>query len=113
MGIALSELATENTVICAKGFYRTSAVFYSGKTIYSAVPGKDIDSLRPGSLSWNAKNVMPFIALEDVEKIPNIVVITRKSDEKRKEDDFQKKLTGRKDISRININDEYTFWVSQ
>ena len=113
MGIALRELNTENTVICAKGFYRTSAVFYSGKTIYSAVPGKDIDKLKPGSLSWNAKNVMPFIALEDVEKMPNIVVITRKSDEKRKEDDFQKKLAGRKDISRININDEYTFWVSQ
>ena len=56
---------------------------------------------------------MPFIALEDVENMPNIVVITRKSDEKRKEDDFQKKLAGRKDISRININDEYTFWMSQ
>lgn len=113
IGTALLNMDTENTVICTKDFYRTSAVFYSGKTIYAAVPEKDIASLKPGGLNWNAKNVMPFIALEKVDTLPKTIVITKSSQESRKKEGFEEKPATGKHISIVKTAGDYTLHISR
>lgn len=70
---------TDNAVICYYKDYSTGAVFYSGKTIYRGEPADKIAGMEPGKISWNAKNVMPFMAIEDVlPQKNNIVIINEK-----------------------------------
>lgn len=67
-GEALARMDTEGAPILFYDNYRTSAVFYSGKTIYRLEPQRDIEEMKPGGLSWNAKNVMPFYAEEQLAR---------------------------------------------
>lgn len=60
LGLFLAEMDTGNKPIVCENGYRTSAVFYSGKTIYRLATAAEIERMKPGTLSWNAKNVMPF-----------------------------------------------------
>lgn len=66
VGLALANMDTKGKCI---GYYHadysTGAVFYSGKTIYRVVDDDAIDSLQPGKLNWNAKNVMPMMTKDD------------------------------------------------
>lgn len=78
VGLALAKLPTKGKIIASFGEYRTSSVFYSGKTIYRAVPGNQIADMKPGGLSWNAKNVMPFVADEKVIGNKNAILIFQK-----------------------------------
>ena len=77
VGLALAKLPTDGKIIASFGEYRTSSVFYSGKTIYRAVPGNQIQDMKPGGLSWNAKNVMPFVANEKVIGNQNAILISQ------------------------------------
>ncbi len=79
IGEALARMDTSNKTIAFLHDYRTSAVFYSGKTIYRAEPGDKIASMEPGTLSWNAKNVMPFVAEEKLLDNPDALLITSKN----------------------------------
>ncbi len=106
VGVALAQLNTAGETIAFTGDYRTSAVFYSGKTIYYAVPGKEIESMRPGDLSWNAKNVMPLMAEEDLFRNTNAIIIART-------DDKNPLLTACSDNENsfeIHVPGEYTIW---
>ena len=75
-------IPTDGRPIVAEHGYRTSTVFYSGETIYRLVDGKDEQKLMPGTLSWNAKNVMPFYKKEDLPKAANgyIVIVNPRKD---------------------------------
>lgn len=46
--------------------YRTSTVFYYGENIPELIGKKELEDVQPGGMSWNAKNVMPFLAYEDL-----------------------------------------------
>lgn len=78
-GMALAALDTGSAPILAYDDFRTSAVFYSGKPIFRVVKKDEIDRLTPHGISWNAKNVMPFYAVEDIlPGRPYIVCVTEK-----------------------------------
>ena len=77
VGQTLAKMDTAGQTIAFVGDYRTSAVFYSGKTIYLAVPGDELDSMKPGSLSWNAKNVMPLMAEENLLREESSIIIVK------------------------------------
>ncbi len=112
IGLALSKIDTTDTTICFEDFYRTSAVFYSGKTIYSAVPGDKIDSMKPSGMSWNAKNVMPFISIEEARNLPRAIIITKKDSNKSSRKniaEFPYDSTG----STIEIAGGYTLYIHQ
>lgn len=66
-GTALASMDTGNKIIVYENKYRTSTVFYSGKIIYRLASADEIDRLKPGTLSWNAKNVMPFYSEEKLK----------------------------------------------
>lgn len=81
VGQALAQMDTTDTPIVFLHDYRTSTVFYSGKTIYRAEKGDEIASMQPGTLSWNAKNIMPFVAEEEILQNKRTIIIHNKHKE--------------------------------
>ena len=80
---ALSSLADEKTcVVSYGGRYPVSLAFYSGHAAYRLKWARDIPDSLPGHLDWNAKNVMPFMAIEDIPEDENVVAVVRKGEEK-------------------------------
>lgn len=75
VGLSIADLHAESTPVLFYGDYRTSTVFYSHRLISRLAPEKDIESMAPGGLSWNAKNVMPFTAEESVDPAKDYLVI--------------------------------------
>ena len=64
--------------------------------------------MRPGTLSWNAKNVMPFIAEEDILQRDNVILITQ-------DKSLDPCLVALKKSNKINelpIPGLYDFWIS-
>lgn len=70
------------------GDYKTSVVFYSNKTVYNLAPANEIERLKPKAMSWSSKNVMPFVALEELPSDKNIYIILDES----KHGDFDRKF---------------------
>lgn len=103
VGTALAHMDTEGKTIATVGEYRTSTVFYSGKTIYRAEEADQIDNLKPGHLDWNAKNVMPFIAKEEIENNPNVILITKDNDQS----DFVVAYRDAENLVKINVPGQY------
>ena len=65
--------------------YRTSTAFYSGYPIESLSSIKEIENSRPGTLSWDAKNVMPFYAKEKLNELKDgyiLIIPPNRSDVK-------------------------------
>ena len=106
-GCALAAMDTADRTIAFTDRFRTSTVFYSGKTIYRAEPANRIDSLKPGGLSWNAKNVMPFISLEEVTADPEAILIADKNNQSSWLD-FFRRTSG---AGPLLIPGEYTIWL--
>ena len=74
---------SETTVVTYGGRYPVSLTYYSGHPAYRLAEGKDIARMLPGGISWNAKNVMPFMAIEDVANHQKVLAVVRDRDEAR------------------------------
>lgn len=107
IGEALAHLDTTGKTIAFLDDYRTSAVFYSGKTIYRAEPGDQIASMEPGTLSWNAKNVMPFIAEEKLANDQSAILITKDNSRS----PFLVTYNETEEAARISVPGQYTLWM--
>lgn len=107
IGEALAHLDTTGKTIAFLDDYRTSAVFYSGKTIYRAEPGDRIASMEPGTLSWNAKNVMPFIAEENLVNDQSAILITKDNSRS----PFLVTYNEAEESARISVPGQYTLWI--
>ncbi len=106
VGQALAQMDTTGQTIAFVGDYRTSAVFYSGKTIYYAAPRKEIESMRPGDLSWNAKNVMPLIAEEDLTGNESSIIIARTTGQP----PILTAMSESENAAEIHVPGQYTIW---
>lgn len=71
----LQEHVQPDDLVVSYGDYKTSVVFYSGKIVYNLVHANEIEGLKPKTMSWSSKNVMPFIALEELPRDKNIYLI--------------------------------------
>lgn len=70
------------TVVTYGGRYPVSFAFYSNYEAYRLAPAEKIPGMLPGGIGWNAKNIMPFMAIENIpDKVPIIAVI-HKNEEK-------------------------------
>ena len=63
---AIAAVQDSNEPIVSYGSYRTSAVFYSRELVYRLEKKENIDKLKPQAMNWNSKNVMPFVAEEEL-----------------------------------------------
>ena len=63
--------------------------------------------MRPGTLSWNAKNVMPFIAEEDLLQRDNVILITQGNSQ----DPYLVAFKKANKMSELHIPGLYDFWI--
>ncbi len=103
-GTSIAELDTAGTPVLFYGDYRTSTVFYSNLLISRLAPEKDIESMQPHGLSWNAKNVMPFTAEESIDPDKNYYVIIPHG----KKQEFLNKTPG--EWTKVENAGEYEIW---
>lgn len=71
-------LVKDDDVLGIYGDYRTSAVYYGDKLAYRLERAEKIPELLPDGKSWNAKNVMPFMAIEEIPTDKNVYLIVQK-----------------------------------
>ncbi len=90
IGLTLAGLHRDSFPVLFYEDYRTSAVFYSGETISRLTTARREAASKPGGLSWNAKNVMPYTAIEELVPDQTYYVIT----EKKKSDRFLAQVNG-------------------
>ena len=66
--------ASADTTVLFFGEYSAGAVFYTGRTMYSLEKREEIAETRPGTISWNAKNVYPTLAVEDMDDAKHYII---------------------------------------
>ena len=76
---ALKEVNPSQRPVSNYGDYPTSLVFYSHDKVTQLAPREIIETTRPGGMSWDAKNVMPFLAFEDLPTDEPIIVTVQNS----------------------------------
>ena len=74
-GVIVAASKKSDTIVGSYGEYHTSAVFYSGAKIYRIEKAQNIDKLIPKAMSWNSKNVMPFLPEEDLIKKNHVLML--------------------------------------
>lgn len=71
----------QTTVVSYGGRYSVSQTYYSGHPSYRLATADRIRELQPGDISWNAKNVMPFMAIEDLPDHDKVLALVNDRDE--------------------------------
>ena len=79
--------------------YQTSLVYYSGLRVVRLETAEVVEKFRPhdGEISWSAKEVMPFEAIEDLPTDRDIILVTGAGSEhggELTEDDLARNLSG-------------------
>ncbi len=74
---------TKDASILFYGDYSAGAVFYTGRTMYDLAPREEIAETRPGDISWNAKNVFPTQAIEDINDDKRYIIFVSRKREKK------------------------------
>ena len=69
-GYAIAEkiksVNTDNRLVVSYGDYSTSTVYYGRENIPALAWREDMAEEKPSGINWNAKKVMPFLAIEDL-----------------------------------------------
>lgn len=60
----LDAQSSPDDLIVSYGDYKTSVVFYSGRTVYALTHQSTLESEKPKAMSWSSKNVMPYTSFE-------------------------------------------------
>ncbi len=71
----VANLSMEDTVVVSYGEYWTSVVFYSQDMVYCLQKAEAIDRVKPKAMDWNSKNVMPFLAEEELVNKKHVVAL--------------------------------------
>jgi len=70
----------DTTVVAYGGRYPVSLTYYSGHMAKRLKWKNEIPELLPGSLDWNAKNMMPFASIESLSEDKEIIAVVRSGD---------------------------------
>lgn len=74
----LAANAQPGDLVCNYGDYMTSVPYYSGLTVHELATADKIEALKPGGISWNAKNVMPFWDIDALPADRDVYVVVRR-----------------------------------
>ncbi|MCF0140235.1 MAG: glycosyltransferase family 39 protein [Acidaminococcus fermentans] len=86
------------------GRYPVSFTWYSGIPAPRLVTRERLAEMRPEGISWNAKNMMPFAALEDLPNTGKIMVLVDQSSQK----DFLQTVPG--NWEKLGEGGRWTVW---
>lgn len=86
--VIVRQLVGENTCVTVYGDrYPVSLAYYSDTKPYRLQHADEIQELLPGKLNWKAKNVMPFMAIEDIPEDKTIITVVHSGREAKFEED--------------------------
>ena len=88
LAAALAQQLQAEDLLVQYGDYKTSLVFYTRHLVYKLESEAAIEADKPKAMSWSSKNVMPFLAFEDLPEDKNIYLIL----DERKITSFPKEL---------------------
>lgn len=86
------------------GRYPVSFTYYSKIPAPRLVTRQRLQQMRPEGISWNAKNMMPFQALEDLPDTGRLIVLVDQSSQK----DFLQNVPG--DWEKLGEGGRWTVW---
>ena len=86
---SLQDHIKQQDLVISYGKYKTSLVFYTNHLIYNLKSQQDIEADKPRAMSWKSKNVMPFLAFEEMPTDKNIFLVIDKNNS----DSFPKQLS--------------------
>lgn len=81
VGEVLAKMMTPETVVYVKGRNHSSSLtYYTGISVARLVAKREMAGKMPGGIDWNATNVMPFAATEEVPWEKDVIILTREED---------------------------------
>ncbi len=79
---AVQRLADGHTCVAVYGGrYPVSLAYYSGYDAKRLKWADEIEDSLPGGISWNAKNVMPFMAIEDLARHDHVLLLVHENED--------------------------------
>ena len=76
---AVQRMADGRTCVAVYGGrYPVSLAYYSGYDAKRLKWADEIEDSLPGGINWNAKNIMPFMAIEDLAQHDHVVLLDRR-----------------------------------
>lgn len=105
--VVVQELAGPDTCVAVYGGrYPVSLAYYSDTKPYRLKDAEDIPALLPGKMNWNAKNVMPFMAIEDIPDDKDVVVAVHSGSEAQ----FEEDVVGNDDWKWVKRCDQWVIY---
>ena len=79
---AVQRMADGHTCVAVYGGrYPVSLAYYSGYDAKRLKWADEIEDSLPGGISWNAKNVMPFMAIEDLARHDHVLLLVHENED--------------------------------
>lgn len=79
---AVQRMADGRTCVAVYGGrYPVSLAYYSGYDAKRLKWADEIEDSLPGGISWNAKNVMPFMAIEDLARHDHVLLLVHENED--------------------------------
>ncbi|MCI1247430.1 MAG: glycosyltransferase family 39 protein [Megasphaera sp.] len=76
VAVVVRQMSDSNTCVTVYGDrYPVSLAYYSDTRPYRLKDRDDIAALLPGQMNWHAKNVMPFMAIEDIPTDKKVIAV--------------------------------------
>ena len=79
---AVQRMADGRTCVAVYGGrYPVSLAYYSGYDAKRLKWADEIEDSLPGGINWNAKNIMPFMAIEDLAQHDHVVLLVHENED--------------------------------
>lgn len=104
ISVAIKKYVGPDDMLYSYGNYQTSAVYYSEHSIYRLEHVWEMDEAQPEAMSWNIKNVMPFMPIETLPQNTPIFVIINKNNMEAFKDSFPDSICQYDILAENDIN---------
>ena len=75
--ILTQTMKQEDLLVCY-GDYTATVPYYTGHTMYALVTREEIAARAPKEMSWNSKNVMPFLPLDELPRDRTVYLVVER-----------------------------------
>ena len=82
-------MQTDDLLVCY-GDYTATVPYYTGHTMYELATREEIAARAPREMSWNSKNVMPFLPIDELPADRTVYLVL----ERHAFDAFEEKFAG-------------------
>ena len=72
-----SQIQADDLLVCY-GDYTATVPYYTGHTMYELAAREEIAARAPKEMSWNSKNVMPFLPLDELPRDRTVYLVVER-----------------------------------